>query len=76
MNIGVQSISKRAEFSYGTVPIEMPAYYVWNLYSTYSITKNIKTFVDLKNITGEKYSEVYGYNSRGFNFMAGVNLNF
>ncbi len=76
MNIGVQSIGKRSEFMYGTSPIEMPAYYVWNLYSTYSITKNIKTFVDLKNITDEKYSEVYGYNSPRFNFMAGVNLSF
>jgi vitamin B12 transporter len=76
MNIGVQSISKRYEAQFNAAPIEMPAYYVWNLYSTYSITKNIKAFVDLKNITDEKYSEVYGYNSRRFNFMAGVNLNF
>ena len=76
MNIGVQSIGKRYEAVYASAPIEMPAYYVWNLYSTYCITKNIKAFVDLKNITDEKYSEVYGYNSRRFNFMAGVNLNF
>ncbi len=76
MNIGVQSISGRYEGVYNAAPIEMPAYYVWNLYSTYSITKNIKTFVDLKNITDEKYSEVRGYNSRRFNFMAGVNLSF
>ena len=76
MNIGVQSIGKRYEAVYASAPIEMPAYYVWNLYSTYSITKNIKAFVDLKNITDEKYSEVRGYNSRRFNFMAGVNLNF
>ena len=76
VNIGVQSISKRYEAVYNGAPIEMPAYYVWNLYSTYSITKNVKTFVDLKNITDEKYSEVRGYNSRRFNFMAGVNLNF
>ena len=77
MNIGVQSISKRYEiFTYGAAPGEMPAYYVWNLYSTYSITKNIKAFVDLKNITDEKYSEVMGYNSRRFNFMAGVNFSF
>jgi vitamin B12 transporter len=77
MNIGVQSIGKRYDiFNYGMPPDEMPAYYVWNLYSTYSFTKNIKAFVDLKNITDEKYSEVNGYNSRRFNFMAGVNLNF
>ena len=76
MNIAVQSISKRYEGVYNAAPIEMPAYYVWNLYSTYNITKNIKIFADLKNITDEKYSEVRGYNSRRFNFMAGVNLNF
>jgi len=76
MNIGIQSISKRYEAVYGAAPVEMPAYYTWNLYSTYTITKNIKVFVDLKNITDEKYSEVMGYNSRRFNFMTGVNLNF
>lgn len=76
MNIGVQSISKRYEPVYNSAPIEMPAYYVWNLYSTYAITKSIKAFIDFKNITDEKYSEVLGYNSRRFNFMAGVNLNF
>ena len=76
MNIGVQSMGKRSEFWYGNPPREMPAYYVWNLYSSYSISKKIKTFVDLKNITDEKYSEVYGFNSRRFNFMAGVNMSF
>ena len=76
MNIGVQSISKRYEAVYGGAPVEMPSYYVWNLYSTYSITKGIKVFADFKNITDEKYSEVRGYNSRRFNVMAGVNLKF
>jgi len=74
MNIGVQSISRRYEPVYATAPVEMPAYYTWNLYSTYGITKNIKAFVDLKNITDEKYAEVNGYNSRQFNFMTGVVL--
>ncbi len=76
MNVGVQSISKRFEPVYNSAPIEMPAYFVWNLYSTYTFTKNIKAFVDLKNITDEKYAEVRGFNSRRFNFMTGVNLNF
>ena len=76
VNLGIQSISKRYEAVYASAPVEMPAYYTWDLYSTYIITKNIKAFVDLKNITDEKYSEVRGYNSRRFNFMAGVNLSF
>jgi len=76
MNLGVQSISKRYEAVYASAPIEMPAYYAWNLYSSFTINKGIKVFVDLKNITDEKYSEVRGYNSRRFNFMTGVNLKF
>ncbi len=74
VNLGMQSISKRYEAVYAAKPVEMPAYYTWNLYSVYTISKNIKIFLDLKNITDEKYSEVRGYNSRRFNFMAGVNL--
>ncbi len=76
MNLGIQSISKRYEAVYAATPVEMPAYYVWNLYSTYTINKKTSVFIDLKNITDEKYSEVRGYNSRRFNFMAGLNLSF
>ncbi len=74
VNAGVQSIGKRFEAVFGSAPEEMPAYYTWNLYSTYAITKKIKLFADLKNITDEKYFEVKGYNSRRFNFMAGISV--
>jgi len=76
LNIGIQSVSKRYEAVYAAAPVEMPAYYVWNVYTLYKITNNIKAFADLKNITDEKYQEVLGYNSRRFNFMAGFNLSF
>jgi vitamin B12 transporter len=76
VNLGVQSISKRYEPVYMSVPVEMPAYYTWNLYATYIITKNVQLFADIKNITDEKYSEIRGYNNRRANFMAGVNVTF
>jgi vitamin B12 transporter len=76
MNIGIQTIGKRFEAVYAAAPIEMPAYYTWNIYSSYKICKKANAFVDFKNITGEKYFEVNGYNSRRFNFMAGVLLHF
>lgn len=76
VNLGIQSISKRYESVYMSAPIEMPAYYIWNLYGAYIITKNISFFADIKNITDEKYSEIRGYNSRRVNFMAGVSVNF
>lgn len=76
MNIALQSIGKRYEAVYLSAPDVMPAYYIWNLYSTYNITKNIKVYADFKNITDEKYAEVKGYNSCRFNVMAGVNFYF
>lgn len=75
MNIGVQTISKRFEAVFNAAPIEMPAYYIWNVYSNYQVNKNITLFADFKNITNEKYFEVRGYNSRRFNFMAGATIN-
>jgi vitamin B12 transporter len=74
MNIGVQTVSKRFEAVYAAAPVEMPAYYIWNIYSSYKVSKNIALFADFKNITNEKYFEVRGYNSRRFNFMAGVSI--
>ncbi len=74
MNIGVQTISKRFEGVYAAAPVEMPAYYAWNFYSSYKANRNITIFADFKNITNEKYFEVSGYNSRRFNFMAGVTV--
>lgn len=76
INFGVQSISKRFEAKYQAPPAEMPAYYVWNLYGDYKIGKRVKLFVDLKNITDEKYFEISGYNSRRFNVMAGGTITF
>ena len=76
VNMAVQSIGKRMEAVYASAPVEMPAYYTWNIYSSYAVTKHIKVFADLKNITDEKYFEVRGYNSRRFNFMAGINVKF
>lgn len=76
MNAGIQSISKRKEAVFGAAPVEMPAYFTWNIYSSYTLNKHVKLFADFKNITDEQYFEVWGYNSRRFNFMAGVSLKF
>jgi vitamin B12 transporter len=39
-------------------------------------TKNLTVFTDLKNILDEKYFDWYGYNTRRFNFMAGIRFQF
>ena len=38
----------------------------------FEVSKHISVFADLKNLFDEKYTEWLGYNTRGFNFMAGI----
>ena len=54
----------------------MNAYYNVDLYAAYQVLKSVKIFVDLRNVTNKEYFDLYGYNNRRFNFMAGVTANF
>lgn len=38
----------------------------------YTVSKRIGLFADLKNLFDEKYVDWLGYNTRGFNFVAGI----
>lgn len=38
----------------------------------YTVSKRIGLFADLNNLFDEKYVDWVGYNTRGFNFMAGI----
>jgi vitamin B12 transporter len=67
---------KRYEPSFMASSFEMEAYQTVDLYGEYKISSKLKAFADLKNIFNEQYFDVRGYNSRRFNFMAGLNLNF
>ncbi|WP_346236368.1 TonB-dependent receptor plug domain-containing protein [Niabella insulamsoli] len=55
-------------------PDPMPHYYLLNFYASYLVKKKAKLFVDFRNITNQKYFDVYGYNSRAFNMNAGVSV--
>lgn len=65
---------KRFEPQFMSAPIELKAYNTIDLYAEYKATQKIKAFADLKNITNERYFDLRGYNSRRFNFMAGLNV--
>lgn len=53
--------------------VELKAYAVWDIYAEYKLLKGqLKIFADAKNITASKYTEVYGYNTMGFNMNAGI----
>jgi vitamin B12 transporter len=67
-------VGKRLEPLFQASPIEMEGYHTIDLYASYQVCKAVKGFVDLKNITNERFFDVRGYNARRFNFMAGVNF--
>jgi vitamin B12 transporter len=52
------------------------AYHNFDLYAKYKVLKFLQVYLNLNNITNRQYFELYGYNARKFNFMAGLHLNF
>lgn len=77
VNIGLRWLSNRTDLyfdnaTFKTTPVTLKSYYNLNLYADYAVLSWLKVFGDFENITNQKYSEVYGYNARRFNFMLGV----
>lgn len=68
---------KRTDGNFTTYTVDnLPAYKLLNAYAEYALAKKrVKVFFDAKNILNEKYNEIIGYNSLGFNFNAGVSFN-
>jgi vitamin B12 transporter len=89
INVGVQAtdnlyvsanyryFGKRTDGNFSTYTVDtLPAYKLLNAYAEYALAKKrVKVFFDAKNILDEKYNEIIGYNSMGFNFNAGVSFN-
>jgi vitamin B12 transporter len=64
------------EAIYGSVPQRIDGYYTIDLYAQYKPVEYVAIFADARNITDQQYFELPGYNSKRFNIMAGVRLNF
>lgn len=60
--------------TFNTERVRLDSYYTIDLYAEFKAAKQIKVFVDLKNITDKNFVEVVGFTPRGFNFMSGINL--
>lgn len=69
-------VGTRLKGQYDAGPAQMPQYYTLDLYSSYDFAKNFRAFVDCRNITNQKYFDIVGYNSRKFNWAAGISANF
>ena len=78
---GLSTIGKRMDISYDAffnpVQIELKGYAIWDLYADYSMLKGkFKLFADLHNITNSRFTEVFGFNTTGFNASGGIRFNF
>ena len=65
-----------ADFSlYPSVNRTLDSYQLLDFYVEYALAKKrVKIFADLKNITNEKYTEIIGYQTMGFNTNVGLSF--
>ena len=70
-----RSYGQRGDYNYPT-NVVLPAYQLLDAYAQYGINGRIKVFVNANNILDKRYQEIYGYNTMGANFTAGVSFNF
>lgn len=60
--------------TFATEQKTLGSYYNLDAYASYDVLSFLKIFADFRNITDQVYFDQYGYNTRKFNFMAGVVL--
>jgi len=57
--------------------LTLKPYTLLNVYAEYGFYNNrLKLFADLRNITDEKYVDIYGYNTARFNAYGGIRFRF
>ncbi|MDO9374641.1 MAG: TonB-dependent receptor [Bacteroidota bacterium] len=69
-------VGSRLKAQYDAGPASMPQYYTLDFYAGYQLTQQWRAFVDVRNITDQKYFDIIGYNSRQSNFTVGVSAAF
>jgi vitamin B12 transporter len=70
----LRNVSKFYEPRFRAAPFEMKGYYTLDLYGEYKPLTWLRIFADFRNITDQRYFDIRGFNSRPFNFNAGVAL--
>lgn len=67
-------VGSRLRGPYDIGPAEQPHYYTIDCYAGYTLSREIKVFLDFHNITDQQYFDIVGYNSKRFNMMAGISV--
>ncbi len=69
-------VGSRQKAQYDAGPASMPQYYTLDFYAGYQFNQQLRAFVDVRNITDQKYFDIIGYNSRQSNFAVGLSAAF
>ncbi len=63
--------------TFTTQRVVLDNYSLWDIYAEYSFVNNkLKLYADFRNILNNKFTEVSGFNTTGFNVNGGVRFNF
>ncbi|MES2418886.1 MAG: TonB-dependent receptor [Bacteroidota bacterium] len=77
-NLNYKFTGKRIDSDFSTFPAvnkTLDSYQLVNFYTEYALAKKrLKIFADLKNLGNEKYTELIGYSTMGFNMNMGLSF--
>ncbi|HLF45276.1 MAG TPA: TonB-dependent receptor [Chitinophagaceae bacterium] len=77
MSLSAKSVSSRFDVGgYKKADVLLDKYFLLNAYAEYKVSKNMKFFADLQNITGNKYFDIRGYNTAPFLINGGISFQF
>ena len=80
VSANLKMFSKRTDLffdpiTFASSTVELKSYVLLDIYAEYKLLAGkLKLFADAKNITNSKYTEVYGFNTLGFNINAGISF--
>lgn len=80
LSANLKTFSKRTDLffdpiTYEASTVELKSYALLDIYAEYKFAAGkIKIFADAKNISNSKYTEVYGFNTLGFNINSGISF--
>ncbi|MDZ7936505.1 MAG: TonB-dependent receptor [Emticicia sp.] len=73
--LNLRSVNRAASGQFDAKDVVLGDYTTIDLYQDFQINSKFKVYLDAKNLTNKTFFDVPGYNSRKFNFMAGVLFN-
>lgn len=77
VSASVRAVSSRKDAffndeTFKTEPVELASYATVDFYAEYRFSRRLRVFTDLRNLTNERYFDVYGFANRRFNGTSGL----